>query len=265
MTIKISANLGFLWNDITLLHAIEKASGFGFDAVECHWPFDLPAQELRAGLKSFNMKMISINAPKGDVVQGDFGLSAVPGRKTESREHIELAFNYAKQINASNVHLLAGVTSHPDARDTFLDNLEFAAAMAEPMDVGVLIEPMSQQTVPGYFLTSLNQATSLLRDLGKRNVKIMFDTFHLYDAHISLEQLYKNSADFIGHIQFSAVPNRQAPHLGTIDYAALIQNISNLGYSGYFGAEYKPSTDIESELIWFKRFQKIWGKENEND
>ena len=262
MNIKISANLGFLWSEHSLPDAIEKASSFGFDAVECHWPFELSAQELKASLKAFNMKMISINASRGNIARGDFGLNAVPGRETESRELIELALNYAKQINASNVHLLAGITSHPDARDTFLENLDFAAAMAEPMDINVLIEPMNKQVVPGYFLTSLNQATSLLRDLGKPSVRLMFDTFHLYDEHISLGQLYENSAELIGHIQFSSVPNRQAPHLGTIDYAALIQNIRSLGYSGYFGAEYKPSMDIESELIWLKRFRKIWEKEN---
>jgi hydroxypyruvate isomerase len=265
MNIKISANLGFLWNDLSLLEAIQKASSFGFDAVECHWPFELSARELRQGLEAFKMKMISINAPKGDMAQGDFGINAVPGRETESRELIEIAINYAEQINASNVHLLAGITSHPNAHDTFLDNLYFATTIAEPMGINILIEPMNKQVVPGYFLTSLNQATSLLRDLGKPSVRLMFDTFHLYSEHISLGQLYENSAEFIGHIQFSSVPKRQAPHLGTIDYAALIQNIRGLGYSGYFGAEYKPSFDIEGELIWLKKFRKIWEKENEND
>ena len=262
MDIKISANLGFLWKDLSLPEAIEKASKFGFDAVECHWPFELSAQYLSASLKEFNMKMISMNAPKGDMAKQDFGLNAIPGRETEARKLIELALNYAKEIDARNVHLLAGITSHPGARETFLGNLDFAAAMAEPLSINLLIEPMNQCTVPGYFLTSLNQATSLLRDLNRPIVKLMFDTFHLYSEHFSLGQLYENSADFIGHIQFSSVPNRQAPHLGRIDYAALIQHIRLLGYSGYFGAEYKPSIDIEVELIWLQRFRKVWEKEN---
>ena len=40
-----SANLGFLWADRPLPDAIRAAKAAGFDAVECHWPYDLPAAD----------------------------------------------------------------------------------------------------------------------------------------------------------------------------------------------------------------------------
>jgi hydroxypyruvate isomerase len=38
--IKFSANLGFLWAELELPDAILAAKAAGFDAVECHWPYD---------------------------------------------------------------------------------------------------------------------------------------------------------------------------------------------------------------------------------
>ena len=48
---RFSANLGFLWNDRPLADAIHAAEAAGFDAVECHWPYDqdIDADALDAG------------------------------------------------------------------------------------------------------------------------------------------------------------------------------------------------------------------------
>jgi hydroxypyruvate isomerase len=40
--LRFSANLGFLWTELPLPAAIMAAAKAGFDAVECHWPFDVP-------------------------------------------------------------------------------------------------------------------------------------------------------------------------------------------------------------------------------
>ena len=45
---KFLANLGFLWSDLPLPEAIHAAKVTGFDAVECHWPYDVPAGDTLA-------------------------------------------------------------------------------------------------------------------------------------------------------------------------------------------------------------------------
>jgi hypothetical protein len=37
---KFSVNLGFLWTDRALPDAIRASKAAGFEAVECHWPYD---------------------------------------------------------------------------------------------------------------------------------------------------------------------------------------------------------------------------------
>ena len=48
--LRFSANLGFLWTELPLPAAIMAAAKAGFDAVECHWPFDVPSSEVAAAL-----------------------------------------------------------------------------------------------------------------------------------------------------------------------------------------------------------------------
>ena len=45
-----SANLGFLYADLALPDAVRAAAGAGFDALECHFPFETPPSDLAAAL-----------------------------------------------------------------------------------------------------------------------------------------------------------------------------------------------------------------------
>ena len=47
---RFSANLGFLWTDRPLADAVRAAAAAGFDAVECHWPYDEHAGAVQAAL-----------------------------------------------------------------------------------------------------------------------------------------------------------------------------------------------------------------------
>ena len=86
---RFSANLGFLWTELPLPAAIRAAAAAGFDAVECHWPYDVPAAEVRAALAETGLPMLAINTRRGDVAAGEMGLSALPGREAEARAAID--------------------------------------------------------------------------------------------------------------------------------------------------------------------------------
>ncbi len=264
MTIKVSANLGFLWVNHSIPEAIKKASKFKFDAVEFHWPYDQEPDEIKEHSRNLGMDIITINTPRGDVGGGDFGLAAIPGREIEARRSIETSLSYASTIGAQHVHVMAGITDHSCARDAFTSNLKFASELAKELSIGILIEPMNPKYVSGYFLTELNQAISIINDLDTDNVKIIFDCYHLFEKNKSLLKAYILASPHIGHIQFSSLPNRGAPNIGSIDFVSLLKKISELDYIGYFGAEYKPRDNIESELSWLGDFRKTWNLSVDN-
>jgi hydroxypyruvate isomerase len=71
---KFSANLGFLWADRSLPEAIRAAKAAGFDAVECHWPYAVPAADVKAALDETGLTMIGLNTSRGDTAAGENGL-----------------------------------------------------------------------------------------------------------------------------------------------------------------------------------------------
>ena len=61
-----SANLGFLWNDRPLADAIRAARAAGFDAVECHWPYDQdPLKPFGSGDAFLGTSMATLAAGPG--------------------------------------------------------------------------------------------------------------------------------------------------------------------------------------------------------
>jgi len=160
---KFSANLGFLWTDRPLPEAVRAAHAAGFDAVECHWPYETLAQEVKAVLEETGLTMLGLNTIRGK--PGENGLSALTGRETDARAAIDQAIAYADAIGAGAIHVMAGFAEGPEAHATFLANLRYARRQC-PDHITLLIEPLNRHDAPGYFLKTTDQAKSILEELG---------------------------------------------------------------------------------------------------
>lgn len=126
--LRLSANLGFLWADLALPDAIEAAARAGFDAVECHFPYDQDRAAVRAALRETGLPLLGLNTRRGGA--GDFGLAALPGREAEAREAIAEALDWAAALTCAHVHVMAGVASGAEAEATFRANLSHACPAA---------------------------------------------------------------------------------------------------------------------------------------
>lgn len=247
---KFSANLGFLWKDLPLPDAIRAAAAAGFDAVECHWPYDTPAGQVRAALEETGLPMVSLNTRRGDAGLGEFGLSALPGREAEACRAIDEALAYAVATGAGAVHVLAGMAEGPEARAAFLSNLRHAAEAAAPRGVAILIEPLNRYDAPGYFLSATDEAASILDDLGAGNVRLLFDCYHVQIMEGDITRRLERLLPRIGHIQIASVPDRGAPDHGELDYAHVFAALERLGWDRPIGAEYDPHGPTGASLGW---------------
>ena len=88
-----SANIGFLYTDLPLPDRIRAAKRAGFDAVECHFPYDVPVAEMRAALDETGLPMLGLNTVPGNPAAGDFGLAALPDRAEEAAAAVRQAVN----------------------------------------------------------------------------------------------------------------------------------------------------------------------------
>lgn len=247
---KFSANLGFLWADRALPDAIRAAKGAGFDAVECHWPYDTPAQDVRRALQQTGLSMLGLNTRRGDVAAGDNGLSAVPGREQEARDAINEAVSYANTLGTPNIHVMAGFARGADAHACFIANLQFACEKAAQHGQTILIEPLNAFDAPGYFLNTQEQAADITTAVGAPNIKLMFDCYHVGRTEGDVVAQLKLMQPLIGHIQFAAVPDRGAPDHGDVDYKSVFAEIAASGWHAPLGAEYKPAGATDETLAW---------------
>ena len=252
-----SANLGFLWAELSLPDAIRAAKAAGFDAVECHWPYEVDSAEVKAALDETGLTMLGLNTSRGDVAAGDNGLSALPDRTAEGRAAIDQAIAYAQDINAQNIHVMAGFSQGAEAHGVFVENLKYACARAAPLGISILIEPLNHYDAPGYFLQTTEQAAALIAEVGAPNLKLMFDCYHVQLMEGDLINKLRQLQTQIGHIQFASVPDRGAPDHGEINFEYVFRVIKGLGFAMPLGAEYKPQGATCETLGWLKKAQQI--------
>ena len=250
-----SANLGFLWTELSLPQAIRAAGAARFDAVECHWPFEVPAAEVVAALQDTGLPMLGINTRRGEVAAGENGLAAVPARKDAARAAIDEAIAYAVAIGARYIHVMAGVASGKTAHQTFVQNLRYASASAAAVDKVILIEPLNPFDAPGYFLRTTDQAAELIAEVGADNLKLMFDCYHVQRVEGKLASRLRALFPLIGHIQFAGVPDRGPPDEGEVDYADIFSLLDELGYRAPLGAEYRPNGPTEASMGWMAKLR----------
>ena len=252
---RFSANLGFLWTDRPLPDAIRAAKAAGFDAVECHWPYDTPASEVKLALAQTGLPMLGLNTVRGDVAAGEMGLSALPGRRDDALSAIVQAVSYADAIGAQAVHVMAGKCDGVEAEATFIENLSAACEIARRSGLTILIEPLNAFDAPGYFLGNTQQASTLIRQIDASNLKLMFDCYHVGRTEVDVAATLQKMLPIIGHIQFAAVPDRGAPDHGDVDFRRIFSLITELGWEHPLGAEYRPAGDTDASLGWMAKLR----------
>lgn len=249
---QFSANLGFLWTDLSLPDAIRAAHAAGFDAVECHWPYETDPAEVKSALTQTGLTMLGLNTLRGK--PGENGLAAQPGREAEARAEIDRAVAYARAIGCGAVHVMAGAASGTDAQTAFLANLTYACTTAP--DLTILIEPLNHHDAPGYFLSRSDQAAQLIIDAGLPNLRMMFDCYHIQIMEGDLTRRLARHLPLIGHIQIAAVPDRGAPDHGEVDYTHICAELRQMGWDKPLGAEYRPVGPTGESLSWLPRLRQ---------
>jgi 2-dehydrotetronate isomerase len=234
---------------------MEAAACAGFRAVEMHFPYEVDAAAVGALARDTGLTLLGINTHPGHLVRGDRGLGAVPGREREFVAAIEQSIQYCGECGAQAIHAMAGNVSaadYPRARLVFAANLEAAARKAAAANLTLLLEPLNPRDNPGYFYSRLDQAASLIEELGQPNIKLQFDVYHVAIGEGDVLRKLAKFLPLIGNVQIAAVPSRAEPDEGEIAYGAVFAELERLGYAGWVGCEYRPRADTDGGLRWMR-------------
>ena len=167
----------------------------------------------------------------------------MPGRERDWDVVFKQALEYTVAIGGSAIHCMAGTVpteQRPAAERTFIANLSRAADLAKDQNVTLLIEPINTRDRPNYFLTRIEQAADIIAKVGKPNVRIQFDFYHVQIVSGDLITRFEKHLPLIGHVQIAAVPSRAEPDEGEINYPGVFAALDRLGWKGWTACEYKP-------------------------
>ncbi|MEX0697992.1 MAG: 2-oxo-tetronate isomerase [Dongiaceae bacterium] len=249
-----AANLSMMFQEVGFLDRFAAAADAGFRAVEYLFPYDHEPAELAARLQRFGLRQVLFNLPPGDWAAGERGLAALPGREAEFAAGVDRGLDYARALGCTQLHAMAGIppvgTAPADAEATYVANLHAAAARLAAHGIRLLIEPINTRDMPGYFLTTPEQARRVIAQAGTDNLFVQMDLYHCQIMGGDLSERIRANLPLTRHFQIAGVPGRHEPDTGEIDYRHLFELIDGLGYDGWIGCEYRPRGDTSAGLAW---------------
>ena len=251
---RFAANLTMLFNEVPFLDRFEHAAKAGFEAVEFLFPYDHPAEEIKRRLDDNGLTLVLHNLPAGEWNAGERGIACHPDRVDEFRAGVAKAIAYAKTLGVGQLNCLAGKApagvSDELLRQTFVDNLRYAAGELKKAGLRLLIEPVNTFDIPGFYLNRTTQALAIIDEVGSDNFYVQYDIYHAQRMEGELAATMQKVLPRIGHIQLADNPGRNEPGTGEINYPFLFALLDRIGYDGWIGCEYKPATTTEAGLAW---------------
>lgn len=256
---RFSAHIGYLFSDLPLRERIAAAAKAGFTAIEHSHPFSIPPAEMREALGKNDLSFSQLAGGAGDASKGERGLAALPGRETDFRESFNRALDYAIAVGSPYVHPMAGVPSalsHQQVHEVYLDNIRYAVDRTSDTNVKVLVEAISHTAIPGYAMSTLEQACAVQDIFGPGNISLLLDTFHVQANGSRTEHWIPSNIHRIGHVHIADHPGRHEPGTGTIDFIAILDALAAYEYRGAIGFEYVPSKSTVESAAFLRDWKR---------
>jgi len=166
--------------------------------------------------------------------------------RTEKRleEVVDFAVELGAMVNIGRVRgqfRFLGPARDPWA--AALERLGRVADGAARKGVRITVEPLNRYESD--FIHNADEGLRLIRDLGRPNVGLMLDFFHMNIEDASIPKSLEAAGDRLWHVHISDT-NRRAPGNGHMDFAAAFRTLRGMNYAGYVSAEILPLPDPDA-------------------
>lgn len=262
---RYAVNCSLLFTELPLLERPAAAKSAGFDAVELWWPFesavpgDAEVDRFEQAIRDAGVALVGLNFAAGDMPGGDRGLVSWPERSQEFRDNIAVTLGIGERLgcrafNALYGNRVEGVdTAAQD--DLATENLALAAQAAAAVGGTILVEPVSG--AERYPLLSAADAVGVITrvewEAGVTNLGLLADLYHLAVNGDDVDKVIATYAERIAHVQIADAPGRNEPGTGSLPLERHLGDLSDVGYDGWVGLEYKPSGPTEQSFDWLPR------------
>ena len=180
------------------------------------------------------------------VAEADFGAETFVKRDAATAARLESKMNNAVEIagrcGARWITIVPGRYGQSDAWEfqtaNVIENLKRCAAILEPHDLVMVLEPLNRRDHPGLFLTGVPQAFMICEAVGSPSCKILDDLYHQQITEGNLIPYMNQAWSEIAYFQVGDNPGRREPTTGEIDYRNVFRHIQSRGFQGIVGMEH---------------------------
>lgn len=244
----------------------EKVAGLGFDILEvgaASLP-DMSDRELQELREAAEKHKVTLTACIGLPEEKD-----VASLDEETRR---AGIAYMKEIfeamEKAGIRLLGGIVyacwpfdyskpvDKPAVRAKSIESMRLLADEAAKKGITLALEVVNR--FEHFLLNSAEEAVAFVQEIGKENVKILLDCFHMNIEEDSLGDAIRSAGPWLGHFHIGEC-NRKVPGKGHMPWKEIGQALRDIGYDGSVVMEpfVRPGGTVGSNI-------KVWRDLSEN-
>jgi sugar phosphate isomerase/epimerase len=129
------------------------------------------------------------------------------------------------------------------ARGWARDAVRRAADRAARHGTRIVVEPINRFECN--FLHTVEETLEFLDEVGRPNVGILADSFHMNIEDVSITGSLRRAGRRLFHVHVSD-SNRWAPGAGHLDFGEILRTLEAMRYKGYVSVECMPKPDPDS-------------------
>jgi hydroxypyruvate isomerase len=255
--LRFSLNVSTLFAELPLLERFAAAAEAGFGAVESWWPVGVDLGAYVEAVRTAGVELALLNFYGGDLSAGDRGVLSDLERAAEFRDNAPIALEIAATLGCRRLHALVGKERPGQAREDqvrlAIENVRWVADLAARQGATILIEPLNPLDNGECLIQRVGEAIAFIGDVGRDNVAVQFDTYHVQRTEGSLGARVALAGGRIGHVQIADAPGRGYPGSGQIDFAEVFEALDATGFDAFVGLEYFAPDGTEPDLAWLPR------------
>ena len=228
----------FATEEPDVANRVRAAKAAGLDAVE-FWRFSNKDRDaIKQALDETGLTLAGILCePIAPLTNPESHQGFLEGVRTSLAAALQLG---AKVIIAQAGDNQAGV-ARAAQHAAIVKVLKEAAKLLEGSGVVLALEPLNDRVDhPGYYLTSTEEGLDIVDEVGRPEVKLLYDIYHAAVMGEAIEVL-AGRLDRVVHVHLADTPGRGEPGSGRMDYTERLEWLAAHGYDGLIGLEYKPS------------------------
>lgn len=254
--LKFSVCIEMVFNDLPLCERFFKVKNAGIDVAEIWGWANRDISQMKDAIEQSCVSLSSMCVGTKDKALADKYAETPIVADDSSGIFCEIAHcsvKAAKELGVKNLIVTTGQERADISRERQHTNIVSALLKAAPIfeDNGItaVVEPLNVlEDHKGYYLSSSAQAADILKEVGSKNVKMLFDVYHQQITEGNIINNINRYIDLIGHFHIADNPGRHEPGTGELNYSMIIKAIENTGYDGYIGLEFSP-TDSHADAL----------------